>query len=147
MSAPENQVFVQGQGSVDADAFNTFIQWASNVAGLRAYTGVPQMVAQISGYTAPNDGGQGFFYWNQTATAADDGGVTTVQPNGVTGAGRWIREPFSGNATGGNLTVTDNTDTVTEVTEIIFVGAAISPPSGTGTATVTIGGSPTAIAF
>lgn len=90
MSAPENQVFVQGQGSVDADAYNTFVQWAGAVSGLRGFSGVPGMVAEISGYTAPNDGGQGFFYWNPTATAADDGGVTTVQVSGVA-IGRWIR--------------------------------------------------------
>jgi hypothetical protein len=146
MSAPENQVFVQGQGSVDSDALNSMIQWAGAVPGLRGFAGVEGMVAQISGYAAPDDGGQGFFYWNPTATAADDNGVTTVQPNGVT-VGRWIRLPFaSGNAT--HLTVSDeSSDVVTDVTSIIFSGATVSPSSGTGTATVTISASVTAIAF
>jgi hypothetical protein len=54
---------------------------------------------------------------------------------------------LTGNATG-NLTVTDSTNTVTLVTEIIFSGAVVSPSSGTGTATVTISAlPPAAIAF
>jgi hypothetical protein len=92
MSAPQNQQFIQGQGSVSADAYNTFIQWAGNVPGLRGFlTTVNGQVAQISGTAVPNDGGQGFFYWNPTSTAADDNGVTTVTPDGAGAMGRWIR--------------------------------------------------------
>lgn len=77
---------------VSGDALNTFIQWAGSVSGLRGFlTTVNGQVAQISGYTVPNDGGQGFFYWNPSSTAADDGGVTTVAPDGAGSQGRWIR--------------------------------------------------------
>ena len=48
----------------------------------------------------------------------------------------------AGNAT---LIVTDLTDTVTNVSEIIFSGATVSPSSGTGNATVTIGSGQSAV--
>jgi len=46
-------------------------------------------------------------------------------------------------APSGNLVVQDETgDLVSEVVNIIFVGATVSPSSGTGTATVTVGYQP-----
>lgn len=90
MVAPAPTAFVQGQGSVGADNLNTFLQSCLSVAQLRTVIGVPGNSIEIYGTVTPNDGGQGFFYWNATGIAADDNGVTTVVPTGVT-LGCWTR--------------------------------------------------------
>ena len=51
-------------------------------------TGANSLV-YIQGRTSTNDGGQGFYYWNTTSTATDDGGVY-IQLSGVV-TGRLIR--------------------------------------------------------
>ena len=51
-------------------------------------TGANSLV-YIQGRTSTNDGGQGFYYWNTTSTATDDGGVY-IQLTGVV-TGRLIR--------------------------------------------------------
>lgn len=88
MSSPSNAVQVQGQGSVDADQLNTFVQYADTFAGLRAFTGTDQMTVWCLGGTAVNDGYQGAFYWN-SAVAADDG-ANNILPSGSTSGG-WTR--------------------------------------------------------
>lgn len=93
---PSLAVQPQGQGVVNADNLNTFLQVALNVAQLRTFVGLQNMTVWMLGTTTPNDGGQGPFYWSSAATGADDNGATTIQPNGVTGPGRWLREPLAG---------------------------------------------------
>lgn len=90
MAAPQNLVALQGQTAISADNFNTVIQWTTNIASLRAFSGaVPIQVAYIVGYSTPNDGGQGHYYWNATSTAPDNG-TSVIVPSGV-GTGAWIR--------------------------------------------------------
>lgn len=90
MSAPTLQAYIQGQGSVNADNLNTFEQTCDNVANLRAFIGLPGMQVFMRGYVDPGDGGQGDFYWNANGTGPDDGGVTTIVPNGAA-TGVWTR--------------------------------------------------------
>ncbi|MGX5817686.1 hypothetical protein ACWKWU_05790 [Chitinophaga lutea] len=61
----------------------------NTIAELKTYTGVtPNELVTVLGYISPADGGGGDFYWNDSSTAAEDGGTifTTGQPTG-----RWIR--------------------------------------------------------
>lgn len=91
MTVPQYTVAVDGGAAVNADWLNTYLQAGGGVvANLRSFVGVQGIVVNILGYTAANDGGQGFFYWNTGSTAPDDGGVTTVVPYGA-GSGAWTR--------------------------------------------------------
>ena len=92
---PQLSIQVDGQGAVSAEDYNSKTYWAVNVANLRAFTGLGGMTVWMQGTTAPNDGGQGNFFYDPSATAPDDNGATTIQPTGVTGNGRWIRQPQS----------------------------------------------------
>ena len=91
MSVPANLVYTQGTGAppITADGMNTFVQVMNTLAGARGFTGTSLQTIYLQGYSAPNDGGQGNFYWN-TTTGTDDGGITTIVPIGST-AGCWSR--------------------------------------------------------
>lgn len=95
MTQPLPTTFIQGVSSVTADNLNTFVQTVLNVAQARSFVGVANMVLSLQGTTYPNDGGQGFFWYNSNLTASDDNGVTTIVPAGVT-QGAWIRLTISG---------------------------------------------------
>jgi len=95
MSAPLLTVQVQGQGVVTADMLNTYGQTCDTVAQLRGFIGAPGVQVFVRGYTAPNDGGQGQFYWNATSTGPDNG-FTIIVPTG-SAQGAWIRLSFDGN--------------------------------------------------
>lgn len=90
MTAPSLAKQVNGAGVVTADNFNTFIQSCNFVTELRGFAGTLGMQVYMRGFSAIGDGGQGYFYWNVNNAAADDGGVTTIVPNGST-AGAWTR--------------------------------------------------------
>jgi hypothetical protein len=90
MSAPQLTVSVDGQGTVSADQLNTLEQTCDTVAQLRSFVGIAGIQVFVRGITAPNDGGQGAFYWNAGGTAPDDNGATTVVPYGA-GSGEWTR--------------------------------------------------------
>lgn len=117
MTAPANQVFINGQAQVSGDNLNSFVQYCDTAADLRNFIGIDTMTVYLQGTTAPADGGQGNFYWSATGTAPDDNGVTVVVPNGST-TGEWVRIGsagvnlptlnVTGNATiGGTLAVTE----------------------------------------
>lgn len=89
MAAPSLTVQINGQGTVSGDQLNTYEQTCDNVVQLRAFVGVPGMQVYIRGYTAVNDGGQGPFYWNPTATGPDDS-TNVIVPTGIS-MGAWIR--------------------------------------------------------
>lgn len=91
MSVPANIVYTQGTGAppISADNLNTFCQTIVTLAQARGFTGTASQEIELQGYSAPNDGGQGRFYWN-TTTGTDDGGITTIVPTGST-AGCWSR--------------------------------------------------------
>ena len=90
MTAPSLNVYVNGQGQVSADNFNTFMQTCNIASDLRAFAGTLGVEVYMRGFSAIGDGGQGIFYWNTGSTAADDGGVTTIVPSSST-AGAWTR--------------------------------------------------------
>lgn len=91
MTAPALFVQQPGIGAVSADNLNTYMQTCDNAAQLRAFTGNIGVQVFMRGTSAPNDGGQGTFWWNYTATSpVDDNGVTTIVPYGA-GQGCWSR--------------------------------------------------------
>ena len=89
MTAPAPAVTYQGQGVLNADLVNTFVQTVVNIAALRGFVGLNNMVCIVQGSTAPNDGGQGTYYYNSSSTATDNG-TTIIVPTGNT-QGAWIR--------------------------------------------------------
>ena len=89
MTAPAPTVSVQGQGLVNADLLNTYVQTVANLAGLRAFVGLSNMVCIVQGASAPNDGGQGTYFYNSASTATDNG-TTIIVPTGNT-QGAWVR--------------------------------------------------------
>ena len=90
MSAPQLAQYQNGVNQVSGDQLNTFQQWCVNAAQLRTLTGLSNMMVYMQGFSTALDGGQGLFYWNAASTAADDGGLTTVVPNGSS-SGAWNR--------------------------------------------------------
>lgn len=91
MGLPANFLATSGTGAapITAPNFNTLVQGGGTLATLRGFTGIQYMTVYMIGYVSPNDGGEGNFYWN-TVTGTDDGGVTTIVPNGST-SGCWSR--------------------------------------------------------
>lgn len=89
MTAPANYTWAQGQGSVSADNLNTFVQTVVNIAALRNFVGLNNMVCIVQGSVAPNDGGQGTYFYN-SSSAATDNGTTIIVPTGNS-QGAWIR--------------------------------------------------------
>lgn len=47
-------------------------------------------VVFLNGYYTTGDGGGGFFVWSSNSNSSDNGG-TVIQPQALTGAGRWLR--------------------------------------------------------
>ena len=90
MAAPSNAVQYAGQAVVTADQLNTFVQTVYNYASLRNFPALSNMCVCVLGTTAPNDGGQGHFYYNASSTASDNNS-TVIVPNGLTGSGGWLR--------------------------------------------------------
>lgn len=89
MSAPQLTVFVQGQGAVNADQYNTFVQGCDTFAELRAFVGIPGMQVYARGQTVPNDSFQGNFYWDVSATGPDDNDNVIIPPGAASGG--WVR--------------------------------------------------------
>lgn len=90
MVAPSLAAWFNGQGQVSADNLNTYMQTCNIASDLRGFGGTLGIEVYMRGFSAIGDGGQGVFYWNTGSTAADDGGVTTIVPNGST-SGAWTR--------------------------------------------------------
>ena len=130
---PGLTVAANGQGIITDQWQNTAVQGGALLANLRAFVGISNMTVYMLGTTAPNDGGQGTFYWNATSIAADDGGVTTIQPNGLL-TGRWIRSTLA------NATSEWNAGTVTAVgANLSLSGGTLSATGTVGVATITAG--------
>lgn len=104
MTAPALSQFANGLSQVSGYNLETFAQTCNIVSDLRGFVGAAGIQVYLRGYTAVNDGGQGFFYWNSSGTGPDDGGVTNIVPNGAT-TGCWTRLSTT---TGANL-VTQST--------------------------------------
>ena len=89
MSVPFNSVQYSGVGAVGADQYNSYVQVVANVAALRSFTGLANMLVAVLGTSTPLDGGQGFYYFNATSAAADNG-TTIIVPTGAT-IGGWLK--------------------------------------------------------
>lgn len=129
MTAPNNQVYQDGVGTVDGDGLNTFLQAVTNVASAQAFTGTVGMTIWLQGTSVANDGGQGPFYWNATSTAPDDNGATTIAPSGAT-VGRWIRQAisqggssFTSISVSGAINLAANTNFTSDGTTVTLAGA------------------------
>lgn len=98
MALPSPTVYVAGPGFVGADQLNTFVQNVLNVAELRTFPGLTDMTILLLGTSTPDDGGQGFYYYDATSTAIDNG-TTVIRPTGLT-VGAWLLlpSPVGGNA-------------------------------------------------
>jgi len=92
-----NFVSENGVGAVTDANLNTLVQVCNTVATARNFVGQANMEMSLLGYSSPADGGQGIFYWNSTSTAADDGGLSVIRPNGVA-TGAWLRVSTLGGA-------------------------------------------------
>lgn len=57
---------------------------------LRKTSGIPFSSVTVLGGSYPNDGLGGTFYYDNTSTQPDNS-LTIIKPNGITGAGRWIK--------------------------------------------------------
>jgi hypothetical protein len=90
MAAPANSLAYAGLGVVPADLLNTYVQTVFNYAALRNFPALSNMCVCVLGTVAPNDGGQGHFYYNATSTATDNNS-TVIVPNGLAGNGAWLR--------------------------------------------------------
>lgn len=128
MTAPANAVYATGTGTVNGDNLNTFTQQCATVVAARAFTGTVGMGMWLQGTSAPNDGGQGPFYWNATSTASDDGGATVIAPTGST-VGRWLRQTlgsgsgaFTNLSVSGTLTLATNTTLTSDSTTVTLAG-------------------------
>ena len=89
MTAPSPQVYQAGVGVVSADGMNSFGQVAYNYAQLRTFSALNNMACLALGTSVPNDGGQGWFYFNTSSTATDNG-TTVIVPYGAV-QGAWLR--------------------------------------------------------
>jgi hypothetical protein len=89
MAVPFNSVQYSGQGAVGADQYNSYVQVVANVAALRAFTGLGNMLVACLGTSSPNDGGQGFYSFNAASTSADNGNTVIVPTGAVQGA--WLK--------------------------------------------------------
>lgn len=105
MAVPNLLTFSPGVGVFPSDWANGVTQSGALLTNLRNFVGVSNMTVYMIGTATADDGGEGLFYWNATATAADDGGATTIAPNGVT-VGRWLRLAPSAFAATGTFTDT-----------------------------------------
>lgn len=89
MTAPSLTAFIQGQGACSADNLNTFEQTCDVVAQIREFIGLPGIQVYVRGISAPNDGGQGPFYWQAVVTEPDDNFNYIIPPGSATGG--WVR--------------------------------------------------------
>jgi len=76
------------------NGFNSAAQAFDKIADLRLRRGAPNAIVHVLGYHEPGDGGESTMFWDDDSTEADNGG-TIIQPNSVSGAGRW-KMLFSG---------------------------------------------------
>ena len=83
-------VSADGIGVIAAGQLNAYVISTLNTAVLRTVVGQPGMTCYLQGINVPNDGGQGWYYWNYASVAPDDN-YNVIVPNGVV-LGAWIRQ-------------------------------------------------------
>ena len=95
MSAPALTSFVGGQTVITQDVANTFEQNCDDFAQLRAFAPQGPLQVYCRGQSAPNDGGQGVFWWNAGLSNPVDNNWTVVVPSGSS-TGAWVRLSYDG---------------------------------------------------
>ena len=115
---PALTVQANGVAVLTDQYMNGLVQGGALLPQIRSFTGLSGMNVWMLGFAVPNDGGQGMFYWNASAIQADDGGVTTIQPNGAL-YGRWIRQ----DATAGAAALVTNIASLRAATSRTFSAA------------------------
>jgi hypothetical protein len=143
MTAPALTVFVTGSGAVTGDNLNTFVSSCDTYAQLRAFVGTSGVQVFTRGSAAPNDGGQGFWYWDSSAIGPDNNITIIIPPAAASGG--WVRIVFP---TGGYYYAVDtgilNAMAVTLPVElsalpvgtIIYVNPAFNNTSATPTLSI-----------
>lgn len=143
MTAPSLASYSNGISQVSGDNLNTMVQWATTYAQIKSFTpnpAVPNLQIYMQGYSAAGDGGQGTFYWS-TTTGTDDGGLTTIVPNGSS-AGCWVR---IGNSSPSYVPQTVNSGSNTALTaanvvnQVLVRSGGSTPIDGFPTASAIIG--------
>jgi hypothetical protein len=89
LSVPAPFVAVAGSGVVTADNLNTSVQVCQNFAQMRTFAALTDMAVFCLGGTSEGDGNQGWFWYNASSTATDNGS-TVIVPNGNI-QGAWLR--------------------------------------------------------
>lgn len=92
MAAPNLTVSANGTGAIDADYLNGLMQSCDTIAQLRDFIGTQGVMVFCRGSATAGDGAQGWFWWNPSSSAADNG-ISVIIPNGVT-TGAWLRLPY-----------------------------------------------------
>lgn len=83
-------VSADGIGVIAAGQLNAYVIGTLNTSVMRTVVGQPGMTCYLQGINVPNDGGQGWYYWNYASVAPDDN-YNVIVPNGVV-LGAWIRQ-------------------------------------------------------
>lgn len=91
---PLPTVFVTGQGSVNGDMLNTFVQVCQNFAQMRTFSALNDMSVYVLGGASEGDGLQGQFWWNGYLINPVDNNTTVIVPYGNI-QGAWLRLPVS----------------------------------------------------
>lgn len=108
-----------------ANAVRSFDLFSSvRAAGAPILIAGQTRVIDVQSGINPDDGFGGMFYWNATSTATDDA-ANVLQPTGVVGAGRYLRQASvsSGTFTG---TLTGMTATVNVALQYKLIGNIVS---------------------
>ena len=103
-----------------------------NVAALRNWFPIPgstNLTCITQGRTTPGDGDGALYLWNPTDQRPDDG-ATVINPTGNTGVGRWNSFSLLSHLSS-NLVVTDGTNVVSAVTEILVESGMAVTGAGT----------------
>lgn len=95
MSAPALTSFVGGQTVITQDVANTWEGSCDDFAQLRAFAPQGPLQVYCRGQSAPNDGGQGVFWWNAGLSNPVDNNWTVVVPSGSS-TGAWVRLSYDG---------------------------------------------------
>jgi hypothetical protein len=82
-------LIANASGTSDPSFQNCAGLTVNTMAALRALARGASSTVFLAGYYSLGDGGQGFFAWDSSSTATDNGG-TIILPN-AGGTGRWIR--------------------------------------------------------
>lgn len=108
------------------------------MAALRDFKAKSDECMFVAGYYAPGDGGGGNFYWDASATGADDGGATII-PNTQPAQGRWRRvidgpisiRWFGAKGTGASDTADLNRQAIMAAIAAAPIGGTVFMPTGT----------------